>query len=233
MGWRIMIRSRIKADDLIKKLNNTVKYSNGFVTELNKNKSLLNQKVGATSISVFYEYLDGLARSHPGMLHHVYEWGEVGNPMERLYDLSLQVNNTSAVIDAEFLQSNIPSQDGGEPFYNKAIIMEEGIPVTINEKNAKALAFTINGEEYFRVGPIIIANPGGEATRGSFVEAFNEFYGSYFTNVYLPAIKFYDYFSNPKVYEDYFSSGVNGGGSSTGRATALSWIAKAPGEALW
>jgi len=227
-----MIRSRIKADDLIKKLNNTVKYSNGFVTELNKNKSLLNQKVGATSISVFYEYLDGLARSHPGMLHHVYEWGEVGNPMERLYDLSLQVNNTSAVIDAEFLQSNIPSQDGGEPFYNKAIIMEEGIPVTINEKNAKALAFTINGEEYFRVGPIIIANPGGEATRGSFVEAFNEFYGSYFTNVYLPAIKFYDYFSNPKVYEDYFSSGVNGGGSSTGRATALSWIAKAPGEAL-
>ena len=232
MGWRVMIRSRIKADDLIKKLNNTVKYSNGFVAELNKNKALLNQKVGATSIAAFYDYLDGLARSHPGMLHHVYEWGEVGNPMERLYDLSLQVNNTSAVIDAEFLQSNIPSQDGGEPFYNKAIIMEEGIPVTINEKNAKALAFTINGEEYFRVGPITIANPGGEQTRGSFVEAFNEFYGSYFTNVYLPAIRFYDYFSNPKVYEDYFASGTNGGGSATGRAAALSWIAKAPGEVI-
>lgn len=227
-----MIRSRIKADDLIKKLNNTVKYSNGFVAELNKNKSLLNQKVGATSISAFYDYLDGLARSHPGMLHHVYEWGEVGNPMERLYDLSLQINNSSAVIDAEFLESNMPSQDGGEPFYNKAIIMEEGIAVTINEKNAKALAFTIDGQEYFRVGPITIANPGGEATRGSFVEAFNEFYGSYFTNVYLPAIRFYDYFSNPKVYEEYFASGANGGGSSTGRAAALSWIAKAPGEML-
>jgi hypothetical protein len=127
-----MIRSRIKADDLIKKLNNTVKYSSGFVTELNKSKALLNQKVGATSVAAFYDYLDGLARSHPGMLHHVYEWGEVGNPMERLYDLTLQVNNTSAVIDAEFLQSNMPSENGGEPFYNKAIIMEEGIPVTIN-----------------------------------------------------------------------------------------------------
>ena len=166
------------------------------------------------------------------MLHHVYEWEGVGDPMERLYDLSLQVNNTSAVIDAEFLESNVPSQDGGEPFYNKAIIMEEGIPVVINEKNAKALAFTINGEEYFRVGPITIPNPGGEATRGSFVEAFNEFYGKYFTEVYLSAIKFYDYFSNPKVYENYFSSGVKGGGSSTGKAAALSWITKAPGEML-
>lgn len=227
-----MIRSRVKADDLIKKLNNTVKYSNGFIAELNKNKALLNQKVGSTSIAAFYDYLDGLARLHPGMLHHVYEWEGVGDPMERLYDLSLQVNNTSAVIDAEFLESNVPSQDGGEPFYNKAIIMEEGIPVVINEKNAKALAFTINGEEYFRVGPITIPNPGGEATRGSFVEAFNEFYGKYFTEVYLSAIKFYDYFSNPKVYENYFSSGVKGGGSSTGKAAALSWIAKAPGEML-
>ena len=227
-----MIRSRVKADDLIKKLNNTVKYSNGFIAELNKNKALLNQKVGSTSIAAFYDYLDGLARSHPGMLHHVYEWEGVGDPMERLYDLSLQINNTSAVIDAEFLESNVPSQDGGEPFYNKAIIMEEGIPVVINEKNAKALAFTINGEEYFRVGPITIPNPGGEATRGSFVEAFNEFYGKYFTEVYLSAIKFYDYFSNPKVYENYFSSGVKGGGSSTGKAAALSWITKAPGEML-
>jgi hypothetical protein len=232
VGGRPMIRSRIKADDLIKKLNNTVKYSNGFISELNKSKALLNQKVGNTSIAAFYDYLDGLARSHPGMLHHVYEWGEVGNPMERLYDLSLQVNNTSAVIDAEFLESNLPSEDGGEPFYNKAIIMEEGIPVTINEKNAKALAFTIDGQEYFRVGPITIANPGGEATRGSFVEAFNEFYGSYFTEVYLPTIRFYDYFSNPKAYEKHFASGVNGGGAATGRAAALSWIAKAPGEVI-
>jgi hypothetical protein len=227
-----MIRSRIKADDLIKKLNNTVRYSNGFVTELNKNKSLLNQKVGMTSISAFYDYLDGLARSHPGMLHHVYEWGSIGDPMERLYGLSLEVNNTSAVIDAEFLQSNIPSEDGQEPFYNKAIIMEEGIPVTINEKNAQALAFTIDGQEYFRVGPITIANPGGEATRGSFVEAFNEFYGSYFTNVYLQAIKFYDYFSNAKAYENGFASGVNGGGYPLGKAAALSWISRAPGEVI-
>jgi hypothetical protein len=227
-----MIRSRIKADDLIKKLNNTVKYSSGVVSELNKSKALLNQKVGSTSIAAFYDYLDGLARSHPGMLHHVYEWGEVGNPMERLYDLSLAINSTSAVIDADFLQSNTPSEDGGEPFYNKAIVMEEGIPVTINEKDAKALAFTIDGAEYFRVGPITIANPGGQATRGSFVQAFNEFYGVYFTEVYLPAIRFYDYFSNPKFYERYFASGAKGGGYSTGRSAALSWIAKAPGEVI-
>jgi len=230
-----MITARIKGDDIIKMLKNSVQYSSAFTTELNKNKGILNQKVGEESIDAFYNWLDSLARSNPGMLHHVYEWGQIGDPFGRLYELSLSINNTSAVVDAEFLQSETvnPKQRKGsnsEPFYNKSAMMEDGAEIIINEVDAQALFFEIDGEEFFRHGPIIIANPGGSKTRGSFVKEFKEFYGSYFTEVHLRSIKFYKYFSNPKAYEKYFSSAVKGGGAkSKGKKAALSWIMNAPG----
>jgi hypothetical protein len=163
------------------------------------------------------------------MLHHVYEWGNVGNPTERLFELTMSVNKTSAVISADFLQSRIPSPTSTEPFYDKAQVMEDGQTVTINQVEADVLFFEIDGEEFFRSGPIVIANPGGEATRGSFLEAFDEFYRVYFTEVYLKAIRFYQYFSNPRAFEKYFASATKGGASAKGRKSALSWIMNAPG----
>lgn len=224
-----MITARIKGDNVIKMLKNSVEYSGAFVSELKKNQDILNRKVGQESIDVFYDYLDGLARSHPGMLHHVYEWGNVGNPTERLFELTMSINKTSAVISADFLQSRIPSPKSTEPFYDKAQIMEDGQTVTINQVEADVLFFEIDGEEFFRSGPIVIANPGGEATRGSFLEAFDEFYRVYFTEVYLKAIRFYQYFSNPRAFEKYFASATKGGASAKGRKAALSWIMNAPG----
>ena len=224
-----MITARIKGDNLIKMLKNSVEYSGAFVSELKKNQDILNRKVGQESIDVFYDYLDGLARSHPGMLHHVYEWGNVGNPTERLFELTMSINKTSAVISADFLQSRTPSPTSTEPFYDKAQIMEDGQTVTINQVEADVLFFEIDGEEFFRSGPIVIANPGGEATRGSFLEAFDEFYRVYFTEVYLKAIRFYQYFSNPRAFEKYFASATKGGASAKGRKAALSWIMNAPG----
>jgi hypothetical protein len=224
-----MITARIKGDNVIKMLKNSVQYSSAFASELKKNQDILNRKVGQESIDAFYDYLDGLARSHPGMLHHVYEWGNVGNPTERLFELTMTSNRTSAVIDAQFLESRVPSPTSTEPFYDKAEIMEDGRTVTINQVEADVLFFEIDGEEFFRSGPIVIANPGGEATRGSFLQAFDEFYGSYFTEVHLKAIRFYQYFANPKVFEKYFASATKGGASSKGRKAALSWIMNAPG----
>lgn len=224
-----MITTRIKADSVIKMLENSVKYANSFTSELKKNKEILNKKVGEESVEAFYEYLDSLAASHPGMLHHVYEWGQVGNPLGRLYDLGLSVNRSSAVIDAEFLESRIPSPTSDVPFFDKAQIMEDGESVVVNEVDAQALFFEIDGEEFFRKGPIFIANPGGEATRGSFVRAFNEFYEKYFTQFHLKYIGFYKYFSNPKEFERYFSSAAKGNPSAKGKKAALSWIMNAPG----
>jgi len=224
-----MITARIKGDNVIKMLKNSVEYTGSFASELKKNQDILNKKVGEESIDAFYNYLDGLARSHPGMLHHVYEWGNIGNPTERLFELTMTSNRTSAVIDAQFLESRVPSPTSTEPFYDKAEIMEDGRTVTINQVEADVLFFEIDGEEFFRSGPIIIANPGGEATRGSFLQAFDEFYGSYFTEVHLKAIRFYQYFANPKVFEKYFASATKGGASSKGRKVALSWIMNSPG----
>lgn len=225
-----MITARVKADSIIKMLENTVKYTDSFTSELKRNKNILNQKVGEESVEAFYDYLDNLASLHPGMLHHVYEWGQVGDPMGRLFELGLNANNTSAVIDATFLESQIPSPSSDVAFYDKAEVMESGESVVITEVDANVLFFEIDGEEFFRKGPIFIANPGGEATRGSFVKAFNEFYGKYFTEFHLKNIKFYKYFSNPREYEKYFSSAVKGKGASTmGRKAALSWIMNAPG----
>ena len=224
-----MITARIRGEDVIRMLKNSVEYSDSFMRELKGSQDILNAKVGEESVDAFYDYLDGLARIHPGMLHHVYEWGQVGNPMGRLFDLTMSSNKTSAVITAEFLESDVPSPTSSEPFYDKAQIMEDGITVTINEVEAKALFFEIDGEEFFRSGPIVIANPGGQATRGSFLQAFDEFYGSYFTEVHLKAIRFYKYFSNPKVFETYFGSATRGGAKSKGKKAALSWIINAPG----
>jgi hypothetical protein len=224
-----MITARIKGDNVIKMLKNSVQYSSAFASELKKNQDILNRKVGQESIDAFYDYLDGLARSHPGMLHHVYEWGNVGNPTERLFELTMTSNRTSAVISSDFLQSRVPSPTSTEPFYDKAQIMEDGQTVTINQVEADVLFFEIDGEEFFRSGPIVIANPGGEATRGSFLQAFDEFYGSYFTEVHLKAIRFYQYFANPRAFETYFSSATKGGASAKGKKAALSWIMNAPG----
>lgn len=224
-----MITARIKGDNVIKMLKNSVQYSSAFASELKKNQDILNRKVGQESIDAFYDYLDGLARSHPGMLHHVYEWGNVGNPTERLFELTMTSNRTSAVISSDFLQSRVPSPTSTEPFYDKAQIMEDGQTVTINQVEADVLFFEIDGEEFFRSGPIVIANPGGESTRGSFLQAFDEFYGSYFTEVHLKAIRFYQYFANPRAFETYFSSATKGGASAKGKKAALSWIMNAPG----
>jgi len=225
-----MIGVKFNPSDLVKTLTNSVRYSQGFLTELKQREPQLSKKVGEFSIESFYDYLDGLARSHPGMLHHVYEWGQIGDPFARLYELKQAFSNSSATITANFLDSQSVSENGTEPFYDKARIMEEGIPVVINEKDARVLFFEIDGEEFFRHGPIYIANPGGSATRGSFLNAFNEFYTKYFTQVHLEAIGFYKHFSNPQEFINNFKDAVkSGSASSKGKKAALSWIERAPG----
>ena len=229
-----MVAVRFNTKDFIDTLTATVGYSRGFLQEVKNKEPMLARKVANLSIDIFYEYLDGLARSHPGMLHHVYEWGQVGDPFARLYELRLAMAKNSGVISAEFLESDSVSDSGTEPFYDKARIMEEGIPVVVNEKDAQALFFEIDGEEFFRKGPIFIANPGGSATRGSFLKAFNEFYTTYFNQVYLRSIGFYKYFESPTDYIKNFRTGIKSksGASNYGRRAALSWIEKSPGEYL-
>jgi hypothetical protein len=229
MSKRIGVR--FDAKDLINTLRNTTEYTKGFLTEVKVLEPNITNKISGLSIDVFYEYLDGLARNHPGMLHHVYEWGQVGDPFARLFLLNKVIAGNRGTINAEFLQSNSISETSTTSFYDKASVMEEGIPVVVNEKDARVLFFEIDGEEFFRNGPIYIANPGGSEVRGSFLKAFNEFYTNYFTNFYLKSIGFYKHFENPKDFVLNFNSAVKSGGASgKGKKAALSWIQSSPGD---
>lgn len=227
-----MLKIRFDGKEAMKMLNNVVEYSDGFLKETEAKQSYVASKLASTSITSFYNYLDSLARTNPGMLHHVYEWGQVGIPQARLFELKkILKTNGKVFIESDFKQSQSIPDGGTEPFYDKATIMEDGIPVTINEVNAKALFFEIDGQEFFRLGPIIVENPGGEQVRGSFLKAFEEFYNVYFDTVYLNAIRFYDHFKQSTEYENDFSSAVKGSGArSAGRASALKWILNAPGD---
>ena len=222
---------KINSKEAMKVLNNVVNYSEGFLKESKARESYVASKLASTSITAFYEYLDVVARTNPGMLHHVYEWGEVGNPAARLVELKKVLAGKKAEVVSDFLQSTSIPENGSEPFWNKAEVMEEGITVQINEVSAQALFFQVDGEEFFRTGPIVIENPGGEQVRGSFVRAFEEFYNNYFDQVYLRSIRFYDHFTKSREFESGFNSAVrSGNASSIGRKTALSWIINAPGE---
>jgi hypothetical protein len=227
-----IMRVKLDATDLMATLKNTVQYSDSFLKQLKASEPKLTQKIADTSIVAFYEYMDGIARSHPGMFHHVYEWGQVGDPFGRLFELNRVLARNSARIDADFLASQSTSPNGTEPFYDKAQIMEEGSPVIVKEKDASVLFFEIEGEEFFRHGPIYIANPGGSATRGSFLNAYNEFYQFYFTNFYLKTIRFYEHFDTPQEFIRNFKSAVKSktGAAAAGRKMALSWIESAPGD---
>lgn len=226
-----MYSIKLDSKKAMKMLDNVVAYSKGFIEETSAKENYVASKLASESIDAFYDYLDVLARTNPGMLHHVYEWGEVGNPQGRLVELKKILSGNGAYVDAELLQSSSIPDGGSEPFYDKAQIMEDGVSVTINEVDAKALFFEVDGEEFFRLGPITIENPGGEAVRGSFVKAFEEFYNVYFDQVYLRAIKFYDHFKTAPGYAKNFAAAVNSNNAyNIGRKTALSWVLNSPGD---
>jgi hypothetical protein len=218
---------------MVKTINNIINYSDGYIQETKKNEAKIANKIAKISVDVFYQYLDGLARMHPDMLHHVYEWGEVGNPGSRLYKLKTISMGKSVGVGAQLLNSNSIKEGSTEPFYDKASIMEYGESVTVTEKEAESLFFEIDGVEYFRKGPITIANPGGEAVRGSFVRAFNEFYSNYFSEVYLRSIGLYKQLKEAKEYKKNVavaSKSVNP--RLLGKNSAMQWVANIPGDDL-
>lgn len=226
-----MYSVRFDSKNAKKVLDNIVKYSDGFIRETKAKESTITKNLADTSISAFYDYLDGIARTNPSMLHHIYEWGQIGDPNARLVELKKRLSKTTAQINAEFILSESIPDGSTEPFYAKAEIMENGIPVTVQATEAQAMFFEVDGEEFFRVGPIEIENPGGEQVRGAFLETFEEFYNTYFERVYLEAIRFYDHFRSPQGFARNFKSGVvSSNATNAGRTTALKWIMTMPGD---
>jgi hypothetical protein len=221
-----MISINFKTDGLIKKLTNSVKYSNGFLTGIDKGKTKFLNNVGNGTIIALSQYIDAMARADRKALHHVYEWYQEGSPAARLFDFNYVASRGGLSINGTFRQSNTASRDASKPFYDKARIMELGVPVTITPSGNGSLRFVDGGEEVFTKKSVRVNNPGGDDVQGSFERVFNNFMQNYFKQSFLKASGLYDYLKNPRIYKDNFAQGVNQG-EAVGIKAGYSWITNA------
>ena len=220
------MRVSIDTRELEKKITNIYNYSVGFLDGAQKGKSLFLNNLGIGIIEVLKQYVDAEARSNPKALHHIYEWYQTGSPNSRLYDFDYTVSNLGLSFKSTFNQSRTVSNGSSTPFYDKARIMEEGIPVTISPKKADKLVFEIDGETIFTDKEITIDNPGGDFVQGSFERITDQFFGVYFKQSFLKSSGIYDYINNPVIYKKNFASGSKNG-RSKGVDTGFKWITNA------
>jgi hypothetical protein len=207
-------------------MNNIVKYSMGFLDGVEKGKTVFLKNLGAGTIQALAAYVDVSAKGNPRALHHIYEWYQTGSPSARLFDLDYTVSNLGLSITSTFKQSRTIKEDSNEPFYNKASIMERGIPITITPKRSSVLVFEEGGNTIFTKNPVTVRNPGGDEVQGSFEKTVDEFILRYFKQSFLRASGIYDYIKKPVLYKKNIKAGSKLG-KSKGIDTGFRWIANA------
>jgi len=209
-----------------KQINNIIQYSVGFLDGAQKGKTIFLKNLGATTIQAMATYVDISAKGNPSALHHVYEWYKTGSPEARLFDINYTVSNAGLTFNSKFKQSRTLKEDSNTPFYDKARIMENGIPVVISPKKSSVLVFEEGGNTIFTKGSVTVRNPGGEYVTGSFERTIDEFILRYFKQSFLRASGIYDYIKKPVLYKKNFKAGAKLG-KSKGVDTGFKWIANA------
>lgn len=209
-----------------KDMNNIVNYSVGFLEGIQRGKTVFLKTLGMETVEIMKEFIDSNARVNPQMLHHVYEWTMTGSPDARLYDISYTTSNLGLSFKSSFSQSTSIKDGSRTPFYDKARIMEYGIPVTIRPKVAQVLAFDDNGETIFTRGPVQVMNPGGTEVEGGFEKVFDMFFNKYFSQAFLRTSGVARYLENPQVYKKDMPAGKRMG-KAKGLSTGYRWIANA------
>lgn len=135
---------------------------------------------------------DKYARSNPKKMHHVYEWGEIGNPESRLFVLKRSyILEGKILIGTNFLPSKLPVPINPELlipgstgkvvtrksiFKDKASVMESGQSVSFTAQ--RILSFVgDSGLVFIKPGTTInILNPGGVGTKNAFAEYLLSWY---------------------------------------------------------
>jgi hypothetical protein len=209
-----------------KDMNNIVDYSVGFLEGVHRGKTVFLKTLGLETVELMKEFIDSNARVNPEMLHHIYEWHQTGSPSARLYDISYTTSQLGLSFKSSFSQSTSIKDGSRTPFYDKARIMEEGIPVTIRPRLAQALAFEDNGEMVFTKNEVRVDNPGGTAVEGGFEKVFDMFFNRYFSQAFLRVSGVAKYLENPIVYKKDMAAGKRMG-RSKGISTGYRWIANA------
>jgi len=206
-----------------KQMNNIVNYSMGFIDGVQKGKTEFLKALGQATITSMGQYVDAQARSNPAALHHIYEWNKTGSPNARLFDLDYTISNLGLSVRGTFTQSETLKKGSTVPFYDKAKIMENGVPVTIRPKK-RVLAFTIDNEEIFTSNDVTVTDPGGTEVQGSFSKTIDEFMLFYFKQSFLRASGIYNYIQNPTVFKKDIKQGSRLG-KNKGIQTGFRWIA--------
>jgi hypothetical protein len=220
------VRVSIQTNNFEKELLNIANYSMGFLEGAQKGKKVFLDNLGRGVIYALGQYVDVEARANKEALHHVYEWYQTGSPQARLFDITYTVSNLGLSLNSTFRQSRTLQQDATTPFYNKAKIMEDGIPVVIRPKKNSVLRFYEGGETVFTSKPVTVRNPGGNQVEGSFERIFDEFMRRYFTQAFLRASGISDYVSNPIIYKKNIAAGAKQG-RPKGVSTGYKWITNA------
>ena len=194
-----------------RQMNNLVEYSAGFLEGIEKGKPILFKRLSESTKELLESFIDVNARVNPESLHHVYEWYQTGSPAARLFDITCYTKSNGISFQYSFSQSRSVSNGSTEPFYDKANIMENGIPVTIVPKKSDRLAFDVNGKAVFTPGPVRVSNPGGDQVAGSFKQIFDMFFDRYFQQSFLQSANIRRIFGNMSFYKANLSAGLAAG----------------------
>lgn len=180
-----MIKVRFDSKDLAKTFASITDFSTGFLDGAKSAKAELIEQIGLATKEMLQDFVDSNARMSPDVLHHVYEWYMTGSPQARLFDIKYSSSQGGLSVNATFSQSKSIKSGAKKPFYNKAIVMEKGISLTIVPRDSNVLAFEENGEQVFTMGPVVVQNPGGPQVAGSFERVFNQFFNSYYSQSFM------------------------------------------------
>jgi len=170
------------------------------------------------------EFVDSNARANEAVLHHVYEWSQAGSPSSRLFDLEYTTSGGGLTFRSTFRQSVSVQSGSSTPFYDKARIMEQGIPVRIRPVKAEALAFQDNGQQVFTKSPVTVTNPGGQSVAGGFQQTIDSFFNSYWKQSFLQASGIADILRNPIQFKQNLPR-AKAGGRAVGYDVGYRWIA--------
>lgn len=217
-----MLKLIIDDTQFSKDIKNVIQYSMGFFEGVKQGVPEFLRGIGSSVVENLKQYIDSNARVSPQLLHHVYEWNQAGSPNARLFDIDYIASNNNVSFISNFRQSTSIKPGSNVSFFDKARIMEEGIPVNIVPKR-KILAFDVDGQPVFTSKPVTVTNPGGNVA-GEYEKVFNSFFNSYFAQSYLESAGILAYLNNPT---DFATGMSKRGGRSKGVAVGRNWMAKA------
>jgi hypothetical protein len=214
-----------------REMNNIIDYSIGFLEGAQKGKTMFLRNLGENATEIMKEFVDSSARINPESLHHVYEWYKNGSPEARLFDINYTVSNLGLSFKSSLSQSSSVKAGSKVPFYDKARIMEEGIPVTIRPVSSQVLVFDVDGETVFTKKEIRVENPGGVEVQGSLERTLDMFMRQYFTQAFLYNSGIAKHFSNGTMFKNNMRSGKSLG-KPKGIETGYRWIVNVSKGAL-